>query len=359
MISHRNVIANTVQHVTYESVGRKLIGVKTQVTVGLLPFSHIYGLVVTGHTSTWRGDEVIVLPKFELESFLAAIQKYRIEQMHLVPPILVRLLQTQDVCSKYDFSSVRSIFAGAAPLGEETIEALSKIYPKQTVSQGYGMTETATVICTSSEHDIYPRSSGSLVPGCKAKILGFDGKEVTTLDTPGELLVQGPNVTLGYLNNEKASAETFVYDDDGRWIRTGDEVIVTRAPSGHEHVVIVDRIKELIKVKGHQVAPAELEAHLLTHPAVADAAVIQVPDGRAGEIPKAYVVKSAAFASRPDDEVAEAVARHVQEHKAPYKWLKGGVEFIDAIPKSASGKILRRLLRDQDKAKRSKAGSKL
>lgn len=222
-----------------------------------------------------------------------------------------------------------------------------------------GMTETATVVCSTSEHDTYGRSSGSLVPGAKAKIIGFDGKEVTKYDTPGELLVQAPSVVLGYLNNEKATNETFVYHDDGRWIHTGDEVIVTVAPSGHEHLVIVDRIKELIKVKGHQVAPAELEAHLLTHPAVSDTAVIQVPDDRAGEVPKAFIVRSAAYASKPEAEVAREIAKYVEEHKAPYKCLKGGVEFIATIPKSPSGKILRRLLRDQEKAKARKARSKL
>lgn len=251
------------------------------------------------------------------------------------------------------------MYTGAAPTGEETINDLRVIYPKWIIGQGYGMTETSTVVCSTSEHDTYDRSSGSLVPGAKAKIIGFDGQEVTKYDTPGELLVQAPSVVLGYLNNEKATNETFVFHDDGRWIRTGDEVIVTLSPKGNEHLVIVDRIKELIKVKGHQVAPAELEAHLLTHPAVSDTAVIQVPDDKAGEVPKAFVVRSPAYASKPEAEVAREIAKHVEEHKAPYKWLKGGVEFIDIIPKSPSGKILRRLLRDQEKAKARKAGSKL
>ncbi len=242
-----------------------------------------------------------------------------------------------------------------------------------------GMTETSTVVCSTSEDDVLNRSSGSLITGTKAKIMGFDGKEVTAYDTPGELLVQSPSVTLGYLNNEKATTETFVYHDDGRWIRTGDEALITVAPSGNEHVVIVDRIKELIKVKvwpglgasivagctdmmalqGHQVAPAELEAHLLSHPAVADTAVIQTPDDRAGEVPKAFVVKAKAYTGRPDHEVAQEIKKHVEDHKASYKWLKGGVEFLDAIPKSPSGKILRRLLRDREKQKRRKQGAKM
>lgn len=263
------------------------------------------------------------------------------------------------------------------------------------------MTETATVVCMTSELDVFIGSSGSLVPGTRAKIIGFDGKEITEYNQPGELLIQGPSVVLGYLNNERANAETFVWHDDGRWICTGDEVLIRKAPSGNEHLVIVDRIKELIKVKvsgaslrpaaglqgcgfpiplfsrpreslagldwlltvlalqGHQVAPAELEAHLLTHPAVSDCAVIQVPDEAAGEVPKAFVVRTASAAARPESDVAGEITKHVEEHKARHKWLKGGIEFVDVIPKSPSGKILRRLLRDREKEARRANGSKL
>lgn len=215
------------------------------------------------------------------------------------------------------------------------------------------------MVCSTSEHDICQGTSGSLLPGTRAKVVDPDGKEITEYGKPGELLVQGPSITLGYLNNEMATAEAFVWDEDGRWLRTGDEVIVTLAPSGYEHVTIVDRLKELIKVKGHQVAPAELEAHLLTHPAVDDCAVIAVPDDRDGEAPKAFVVTPPSMASRKDEDIAAEVIKYVQDHKAHYKWLKGGIEFIDAIPKSPSGKILRRLLRDREKEARRTKGAKL
>lgn len=317
---------------------------------------------------------------------------------------MISLTRNAQECSKYDLSSVRMVFSGAAPLGEETVADMKSLFPKWRVGQGYGefydlyhrhtsltdqpspgMTETATVAVSSSEHDIMAKSSGSVCPATKAKIIGLDGNEVTTYDVPGELWIQSPSTALGYFHNEKATSETFVHDNDGRWVRTGDEAIVTLAPSGNEHVVIVDRIKELIKVKGrlpyppcsplllkdissrltlccspgHQVAPAELEAHLLTHPAVADCAVIQVPDDRAGEVPKAFIVKAGAFTNKPEEEVVSAILKHVEEHKAPYKWIKGGVEFIDVIPKSPSGKILRRMLRDKEKAARTKTGPKL
>ncbi|PKS09197.1 hypothetical protein jhhlp_003811 [Lomentospora prolificans] len=360
MISHRNVIANVLQIKTYESVSREQNKIGSQVALGLLPFSHIYALVVVCHAGTYRGDEVVVLPKFELERLLAAVQKHKIQQMCIqVPPIIIALLRNQPLVAKYDLSSMRVLYSGAAPLGSETIDEVLKLWPNWRLCQGYGMTETSTVVCTTSEDDTVAGTSGSLVPGTKAKIIDFDGNEVTSYDTPGELYVQSPSVVLGYLNNEKANAETFVHHEDGRWIRTGDEVLVRLTPSGAEHLVIVDRIKELIKVKGHQVAPAELEAHLLTSPLVSDCAVIQVPDERAGEVPKAYVVKGEGAVGKSDIEVARNIAKYVEEHKARHKWLKGGIEFIDVIPKSPSGKILRRMLRDKEKEARRAKGAKL
>ncbi|KAH7137393.1 hypothetical protein B0J13DRAFT_559593 [Dactylonectria estremocensis] len=359
MISHYNVIANTIQKRVYDSVGRKAQGIDTQVMLGLLPFSHIYGLVPIAHVATYRGDEIIVLPRFELKSFLAAVQKFRIQQISVVPPILVQMLNQKAECAKYDLSSIRFIYTGAAPLGSETVDDLLKMFPGRKVGQGYGMTETCTVVVSTSELDVLVGSSGSLLPGIKAKVIDSKGNEVFDYETPGELLVQGPSVVLGYLNNERATAETFVFQDDGRWIRTGDEVVVRKSAQGNDHFVIVDRIKELIKVKGHQVAPAELESHLLTHPYVDDCTVIQVPDERAGELPKAFVVKSPQASQKSDEETIKAINQHVEEHKAKHKWLKGGIEFIDVIPKSPSGKILRRVLRDREKQARKAKGAKL
>ncbi|KAF4448153.1 4-coumarate-- ligase-like 7, partial [Fusarium albosuccineum] len=344
-------------HATYESLGRQRKGVTTQAVSGFLPFSHIYGLVIASHTSTWRGDEVIVLPKFELRAFLASIQRFKIRQLLLVPPVILQLLQMRHICAEYDLNSVQFLYSGAAPLGEETIREIQSIYPGWTIGQAYGMTETATVVSSPSEHDIFNKASGSLLPGVKAKIIDMEGNEITRYDMSGELLVQAPSVTLGYLNNEKATAETFVFDKDGRWIRTGDEALITLAPSGNEHLVIVDRIKELIK--GHQVAPAELEAHILAHPAVSDCAVIQVPDDRSGEVPKAFVVRTSSAKAIAEVDLAEQIARHVADHKAPYKQLKGGVEFLDSIPKSPSGKILRRLLRDREKGQQRARSARL
>ncbi|KAJ3534109.1 hypothetical protein NM208_g7686 [Fusarium decemcellulare] len=359
MISHYNVIACTLQLQTFESVTRRDEGIETQVALGVLPFSHIYGLVVIAHLAQYRGDEVIVLQRFQLDQLLEAVQKFKIEQLCVVPPIIVQLLSNYDKCQKYDLSSVRLIFSGAAPLGSETVHKLLELYPRWRISQGYGLTEASPSVFHTSEADALVGSSGSLLPGVKAKIIDQHGKEVTKHETRGELYVQAPCVTLGYLNNERASAETFVWHEDGRWLRTGDEVLVRKSPLGWEHFVVVDRIKELIKVKGHQVAPAELEAHLLDHPYVSDCAVIGVADERSGEVPLAFVVKSKEAIGLSSAEVEAAIRKHVEEHKARHKWLKGGIRFLETIPKSPSGKILRRLLRTKAVPAEQKAVAKL
>ncbi|KAK2689390.1 hypothetical protein QWA68_011880 [Fusarium oxysporum] len=358
MLSHYNIISGIIQTCTFDSVSRKADGIDTQVMLGVLPFSHVFGLMLITHLGTYRGDEIIVMPRFEFEPFLAAVSRFKIQQLPIVPPIVIQMLDRRELCSKYDLSSVRFVYTGAAPLGKETVDDLLSVYPKWRLGQGYGMTETATVFIQSSEHDIQVGTTGSLLPAAKARIVDPDGREVTEYEKPGELLIQSPTVSLGYFNNPKATAETFFEDGDGRWIRTGDEVLVRMPESGNEHFVVVDRVKELIKVKGHQVAPAELESHLLTHSAVSDCAVIQIPDARAGEVPKAFVVK-ANHAYHSDEELARDIQRYVEEHKARYKWLKGGVEFIDAIPKSPTGKILRRKLRDREREARKSRGAKL
>ncbi|KAK8024107.1 4-coumarate- ligase [Apiospora rasikravindrae] len=397
MISHRNVIANIMQLRWFESVGRSQKGVVTQVVLGVLPLSHIYGLIVVALSGIYRGDQIVIMPRFELKNLLECIQRFKINQLCLVPPIIIQLLKNQPLCRKYDLSSVRYVYTGAAPLGTETHEEVVKSFPGWEVGQGYGMTETATVVLSSGENDILVGAAGSLVSGCVAKIIDTDtGRPIDVTDQKdgeeekrGELWLQSPSISLGYLNNERATAEAFVWDEDGRWIRTGDVAVVRRSKAGHEHFAIVDRIKELIKVKvrpiippgqcslyqgqtkgnkstnkiyqnqGHQVAPAELEAHLLTHPFVNDCTVIPVPDERAGEVPKAFVVKSPAAEGRSNEEIAQAICKHVEDHKAHYKWLKGGVAFLDAVPKSPSGKILRRLLRDKEREERRINGSKL
>jgi acyl-CoA synthetase (AMP-forming)/AMP-acid ligase II len=263
MISHRNVIANVLQIAAFDGVYRDTVKNSDgsrylENALGLLPMSHIYSLVVICHAGPFRGDGTIIMPKFDMQLYLNSIQKYKINSLYLVPPIIIMMAKNKPTLDKFDISSVKIIFTGAAPLGKETADELSGQYPSWLIRQGYGLTETSTVVTSSSGADIWFGSSGSVLPGCECRIVDpSSGKEITAYDTPGELWVKGPAVTLGYLNNAKATRETFIEDDTGRWMRTGDEAIVQKAPSGNEHITITDRIKELIKVKGLQVAPAE------------------------------------------------------------------------------------------------------
>ncbi|KAF5019121.1 hypothetical protein F66182_8890 [Fusarium sp. NRRL 66182] len=329
-------------------------------------------------TSGLPGDELVVLNKFDIKVLLNAIQRFKIERLFAVPPMVIQLLRNRALAKTYDLGSVRNLHTGAAPLGSETVDQVLKLWPHWHIGQGYGMTETATLISTTSEHDILKGSSGSLIPGVRAKLVGSDGKIITQHERPGELMIQSPSVVPGYLNNEKANEEAFFTDEDGRWIRTGDEVLIRKSAAGHEHLFILDRIKELIKtkvwkqcfaspgttsltfdMKGYQVAPAELESHILSHTMVDDCAVIPVPDENAGEVPKAFVVPSPAAKGRDLAQLADSICRFVERDMALHKRLKGGVEFIEAIPKSPSGKILRRILGEKEKLARGARQSKL
>lgn len=357
MISHRNIIANVIQMTLYESttgLSRK----EPDTILGVLPQSHIYSIILTTHLPTFRGDTVVTMVKFELTTVIRAIKRFQMTLLYVVPPMLISLIK-QGASAKdptaFDLPSVRRIFCGAAPLSEELSSQIRKRYPKLLLGQGYGMTESATVI-SSHPKEVCDGSSGCIVPGLDIKIVDADGHDVSDrVNKRGELFVRGPNVTLGYYRNEKATRETF---GDG-WLRTGDEVELRLHPETKDpHLFVVDRVKELIKVSGFQVAPAELEGHLLDHPLVADCAVIPVENDRSGEVPKAFVVL--AKDAGVDHGAAEKQLKDwVSEHKSKHKHLRGGVEFLSAIPKSPSGKILRRLLRDREKARLSKSVAKL
>ncbi|EED18837.1 AMP dependent ligase, putative [Talaromyces stipitatus ATCC 10500] len=362
-VSHYNVMVNVLQVAAYESPARR--PGQTKVVLGLLPQSHIYGIVSICHISIYRGDAVLVLPKFDLPVLAASIEKFKINVLFIVPPIIIQILNNKPFLDRFDLSSVSEVFSGAAPLGVETYRALLKNYPSWYICQGYGMTETTSAVSMTSALDIFPGSSGSLAPGVQARIVSLsDGSDISEYGKAGELLIRAPNVTsLGYLNNEKATVETFGSGKDA-WLRTGDEAMFLKNPNGdgNEHLFIIDRIKELIKVNGHQVAPAELEACLISHPLIADAAVIPVPDDAAGEVPKAFVVlalhnRGQFFQNH--SEFIEEIHDYVKQEKAHYKWLKGGIEFVKSIPKSPSGKILRRTLRDYERQKIRQSAARL
>jgi len=319
--------------------------------MALLPFYHIYGLVVVMHFAIFYGMSLVVIPKFNFVDMLKSIERHRINYIPIVPPIVV-LLCKHPAVQDYDLSSLRAMKSGAAPLSAEIIRRLSEVLPNMSIGQSYGMTETCTTVTFPQlEQKIgTPGSAGRLLPGIVARVIDPNGK-LLGYNQPGQLVVRSPANALRYLNNEQATKETFV---DG-WIYTGDEVIINE----DAELFVVDRIKELLKVRGFQVAPAELEGHLLDHPDVTDVCVVGLQDDYSGELPLAFVVPSPAALERMTKDPAEAakvkaaIVKHVADAKANYKHLAGGVEFIDAIPKNPSGKLLRRFLRDRAKEMRA------
>jgi len=323
MLTHYNLVSNIIQTnacMQYQADDSAL---------AFLPFFHIYGMQVLMNSLLADGVTVVTLPRFDMEQVLGLIQKYRITQLFAVPPIILGLAK-HPIVDQYDLSSLRKVFSGAAPLGGELAQAAAARVGCAVV-QGYGMTEISPVSHLTVGDNFKPGTSGVTAPNTLSRIVAPDGHDCSH-NEEGELWVKGPQVMLGYLNNEKATAETI--DAEG-WLHTGDIGFIDE----DHHLTLVDRLKELIKVKGFQVAPAELEAHIVTHPAVADVAVIGIPDEEAGELPKAFVtLKPGASATESE------IQAYVKEHMATYKQVRW-VEFINAIPKSASGKILRRELR--------------
>jgi len=288
-----------------------------------------------------NGGTVIVMPRFDLQEFLELVQKYRITILPLVPPIVLGLVK-HPLVAKYDLSSVRLVFSGAAPLGEDIARELSAKLGCPVV-QGYGMTEASPVTHLSpTRHSPFkPGSAGKVVPNTEVKIVDVVSGAEMDQGHEGELLIRGPQIMKGYLNRPEETAACL--DGEG-WYHTGDVGYVDQ----DGFFFIVDRTKELIKYKGMQVAPAELEALLLTHPAVLDAAVVRRADEEAGEVPKAFVVLKPDDASKATTGLA--IMDWVAGKVAPHKRIRQ-LEFIEQIPKSASGKILRRLLIDRDRAR--------
>ena len=333
MISHQNVIAQCLQIQAIlaptPSLPRKVLA--------LLPAFHITGLVHLLHLPILLNAEVYMLPSFTMSGMLSVVSEYKIPELLLVPPIIIRLVR-DPIVDEYDLSHVTAFSSGAAPLSAEILELLKRKFPNTGFKQGYGMTESCSCI-TAHPPDMYSydhaHKVGTICASTEVKILDEDGNELG-YDQPGEIWGKGPQITMGYLNNETATRNTF--DSEG-FLHTGDQAMV-----GEDGMVtITDRIKEMIKVKGIGVAPAELEDLLLGHAKVEDVAVLGIQDEYSGEKPKAFVVLKGG--EKGDEVVGREILKYVRERKVRHKWIKE-VEFVDVIPKSASGKILRRILRD-------------
>lgn len=339
MLTHRNIVANVLMLKAGESGnlrwnnGPNREGDKI---LAFLPFFHIYGLTCLVHQSLYSGLMIVVMPKFDIDGFCKIVQDYKITFVYVVPPVVL-LLSKHPTVGKYDLSSIRMMNSGAAPLTKELVEALCKRL-KIPVKQGYGLSETSPTTHTQPWEDWNKTigAVGTLLPNQTAKYMSPDEKEVPAGQT-GELWIKGPNIFKGYLNNPEMTA--YALTPDG-YFKTGDV--------GHQdengNFYITDRVKELIKYKGFQVPPAELEGILIGHPSVNDVAVIGIYNkDQATEVPRAYIVPANSF-GRGEKE-AQEIIEWLNQKVASHKRLRGGVRFVDEIPKSVSGKILRRMLK--------------
>ena len=335
MLTHFNLIVNMRQ---IEGMTSHNAICEQDTVLGVLPFFHIYGMVVIMLYSLYRRGTIVCMSRFEMEAFLSAIETHKVTKAPIVPPIVLGLAKHPAV-EKYDLSSLELILSGAAPLGEGiAMEAAARV--GCSIAQGYGMTEASPVT-----HLLPIRSKakkiGSIgLPIPNTEVMIFDPETEKPLynNQNGEIWIRGPQIMKGYLNRPETTAESITKEG---WYRTGDIGYV----DDEGFFYVVDRIKELIKYKGMQVAPAELEALLLTHPAVSDAAVIPIADEEAGELPKAVVVIKTGLSVS-----AEEIMSFVAQRVAPHKKVRI-VEFVEQIPKSASGKILRRVLIQKEREK--------
>jgi len=330
MLTHRNLVANLSQLEAVEATG------DGDTVVAFLPFFHIYGLVIVLSLALLRGATVVTLPRFDMRQALTAIERWRVTRLPLVPPLVLRFARDPAV-DGHDTSSVRMAISGAAPLSPDVAAELSARLGCP-LKQGYGMTELSPGSHMQPEdRAMVAGSVGVLQPSTLCRLVDPLTGEDAPPGGPGEIWIQGPQVMKRYLNQPRATAEMITREG---WLRTGD--IGTADRDGN--FFIVDRLKELIKYRAYQVAPAELEAVLLAHPAVADAGVIPVPDLEAGEIPKAVVVRKPGMRA-----TEQQLIDHVAERVAPYKRVRA-VAFASEIPRSPSGKILRRVLLERDRA---------
>lgn len=332
MLTHRSVATNLaqVEAMVPTRPGERVLAV--------LPFFHVYGLTALMNAPLRAGSTVIVLPRFELDQFLTAIERYEAHALYVAPPIVLALAKHPAV-ARHDLSSVRYVLCSAAPLDARLAEACARRLGVPPLLQAFGMTELSPGchLVPREAEDVPPGTVGKLLPGTEMRIVGMNGGRDVAAGEDGEILIRGPQVMKGYLGRPADTAA--MIDADG-WLHTGDVGHV----DADGWLFVVDRVKELIKYKGYQVAPADLEAVLIAHEAVADAAVIGVTDRDGNEIPKAYVVRGPG-ARISEDELIAYVAGQV----APYKKVRR-VEFTDIVPRSAAGKILRRELRARERS---------
>jgi acyl-CoA synthetase (AMP-forming)/AMP-acid ligase II len=328
MLTHANVVAGVGQVRAALKLGPR------DTVVAVAPFAHVMGFVITMASALASGATLVTLAQFAFEPYLELVERHRATVLIGPPPVMAALAGHPAVDAR-DLSSVELVVAGGAPVPAEIARAVGERLPGAVVRLGYGLTETAaTATAPDRELAVAPGSVGRAMPSTELRVVDPQTGADLGPGEPGELLVRGPQTMVGYLHRPEATAA--MIDGDG-WLRTGDLVVIDE----EGQVFVVDRLKELIKVNAFQVAPAELEAVLATHPAVADAAVVGRADAASGEVPVAAVV--ARDALDPEDLMAWVAAR-----VAPYKRIRA-VRFVDAIPRTPAGKILRRALVEHER----------
>ncbi|XP_045807058.1 4-coumarate--CoA ligase 1-like [Trifolium pratense] len=335
MLTHKGLVSSIAQQVDGENPN--LYYSSEDVILCVLPLFHIYSLNSVLLCGLRAKATILLMPKFDINAFLSLVNKHGVTVAPVVPPIVLAIAKSPDL-NKYDLSSIRILKSGGAPLGKELEHTVRTKFPKAILGQGYGMTEAGPVLTMSLAFakeavTVKPGACGTVVRNAEMKIVDPETGNSLPRNQSGEICIRGDQIMKGYLNDVEATERTI--DKEG-WLHTGDIGYI----DDDDELFIVDRLKELIKYKGFQVAPAELEALLLSHPKISDAAVVPMKDEAAGEVPVAFVVRSNGHTDLTEDEIKQFISKQVVFYKRINR-----VFFIDAIPKSPSGKILRKDLR--------------
>ncbi|XP_050235253.1 4-coumarate:CoA ligase 1-like [Mercurialis annua] len=336
LLTHKGLVTSVAQQVDGENPN--LYFHSEDVILCVLPMFHIYALNSIMLGGLRVGGAILIMPKFDINLLLQLIEKYKVSVAPIVPPIVLAIAKSPET-DNYDLSSIRMLKSGAAPLGKELEDTVRAKFPKAVLGQGYGMTEAGPVLAmclafAKEPFDIKAGACGTVVRNAEMKIVDPETGDSLPRNKPGEICIRGDQIMKGYLNDPEATARTI---DKQGWLHTGDIGYI----DDDDELFIVDRLKELIKYKGYQVAPAELEAMLLAHPDISDAAVVGMKDDSAGEVPVAFVVRSDKSDITEDD-----IKKYISKQVVFYKRLNR-VFFTEAIPKAPSGKILRKNLREK------------
>ncbi|KAK4185838.1 hypothetical protein QBC35DRAFT_502786 [Podospora australis] len=340
-MTHSAIIANILQLSVLERLSRS----EFEIVLGVLPLSHVQGIVAS-HCSVYLRDRIIVHSKFDMQAALASIQTFKINRLYLVPSVLAALMGNPFLFKAFNLSSIKSVYVGAGNVTPELRQKVKAAQAGWNIVTGYGLTESPCAVAMSSPREYVDNTVGVLLSSYQAKLLREDGTEVEGFDEPGELVVSSPNQAAGYFPPSEADT---TFSQDG-WLRTGDVALFRKSPDGDAHLSIVDRLRDMIKVKGLQVSPVTMEACLREHEKVADAAVIGVADELAGERPKAFVVLARKLEGKEaEEEFFDELDDFVEERLAESHWLRGRYEIIEALPRNPSGKVSKGVLRAKER----------